>query len=95
MFSIRNGLAEGEVLSPLLFNFALGYEIRSLQVIQDGLKLNGIHQHLVCADDFSILGERVYIIVKNTDVILSAELNIDKTKHMVISSDENVGRSRV
>ena len=30
MFSIRNGLKQGDALSPLLFNFALEYAIRSV-----------------------------------------------------------------
>jgi hypothetical protein len=32
MFPIRNGLKEGDVLSPLLFNFALDYAFRRAQV---------------------------------------------------------------
>jgi hypothetical protein len=43
IFPIRNGLKQGDALSPLLFNFTLEYAIRSIQVIQDGLKLNGTH----------------------------------------------------
>ena len=30
MFPIRNGLKQGDVLSPLLFNFALEYVIRRI-----------------------------------------------------------------
>jgi hypothetical protein len=32
---------------PLSFNFVLEYSIRSVQVNQDGLKLNGTHQLLM------------------------------------------------
>jgi len=44
MFPIRNGLKQEDVPSPLLVNLALENAITRTQVIQDGLKLNGINQ---------------------------------------------------
>jgi len=41
MFPINNVLKQGDVLSSLLCNFGLEYTIMSVQVSQDGLKLNG------------------------------------------------------
>ena len=63
-FPVTNGLKQGDDLSPLLFNCALEYAIRRIQVIQDGLKLNGTHQLLVYADD-SMLGGSVHTVQEN------------------------------
>ena len=64
MFPITNGLKQGDALSPLLFNFALEYAIRRVQVNQDGLKLNGTHKLLAYADDVNILGGSVDTVKK-------------------------------
>ena len=63
-YTIRNGLKQGDTLSPLLFNFASEYAIRSVHVNQDGLKLNGKHQLLAYANDVNILGGSVHAIKK-------------------------------
>jgi hypothetical protein len=60
IFPIGNGLEQGDFLSPLLFNFALDYAIRRVQVIQDSLKLNATHQIFVYADDVNILDRSVH-----------------------------------
>ena len=55
-FPIKNGLKQGNALSPILFNFALEYAISRVKVNQDGLKLNCTHQLLSYANDVNILG---------------------------------------
>jgi hypothetical protein len=51
-FTIRNGLKQGEALSPLLINFTLKYVISRVQGNQDGLKLNGAYRLLVYGDNY-------------------------------------------
>jgi len=64
MITIRNGWKQGDNLSSLLFNSALGNAIRSIQVNQNGKKSNGTHQHLVYIDDVNTLGGSIHTIKK-------------------------------
>ena len=80
------------------FNFVLEYAIRRVQINQNGLKLNVIHQFLVYADDVNILGGSVCTIKKHAEALLVAskktvlEVNAHKTKYTVMSRDQNEGR---
>jgi hypothetical protein len=87
------------ISTPLLFNFALEYAIRRVQVNQDGLQLNGTHQRLVYTNDFNILGESVHTIKEKAEALVVAskmnglKVSASKTKYMVMSGDQNAGRS--
>ena len=66
----------------MLFNIALEYAIRRVQVNQDGLKLNGTHQLLdytgthqllVYADDVNILRGSIHTIEENAKALIVAK----------------------
>jgi hypothetical protein len=98
-FPIQNGLKQRNALSPLLFSFALEYDIRKVQENQAGLKLNGTHQHLAYSDDVNVLGDNIVTINKNTETLIDAskevglEVNIEKTKYMIVSRDQNADQN--
>ena len=69
---IKNGLKQGDALTPLLFNLALEYAIRRVQVNRDCLKANGTQQLLVYADDDNILVGSIHTIKKNTESLVAA-----------------------
>jgi hypothetical protein len=62
------------------------------------LKLNGKHKLRVYSD-VNKLGGSVHTLKKNTEALVVAsketglEVNVDKTKYMVMSRDQNAGRS--
>jgi hypothetical protein len=62
------------------------------------LKLNVICQFLAYADDVHILGGSVHTVKENAEALVVAtresglEVNVDKTKYMIMSRDQNAGR---
>jgi hypothetical protein len=82
----------------LVFNFALEYTIRRVQINQVGMNLNCTHQLLVYAEYIYVLGGSVNTVKKEEALILASkkiglEVNADKSKYMVMSGDQSVGRS--
>jgi hypothetical protein len=65
-----------------------------------GLKLNGTHQILAYADDVNLLEDNIDIISRNTgnliddSKVVGLEVNIEKTKYMLVSRDQNAGQNR-
>jgi ribosomal protein S2 len=65
-----------------------------------GLKLNGTHQLLAYADDVNLLGDNIDTIKKTIETLIDAckevglEINVKKTKYMLLSRHQNVGRNQ-
>jgi hypothetical protein len=63
------------------------------------LHLNGTHQLLVYANDVNMLGGSIHAVKENAEALVVAskeiglEVNAVKSKYMVMSRDQNAGRS--
>jgi hypothetical protein len=59
----------------------------------------GPHQLLAYADDVNLLGDNIDTIEKNTETLIDAskevglEVNVEKTKYMLLSHQQNVGQN--
>ena len=99
MFPITNCLKQANALSPLLFYFAVEYATERVQVTQVILNFNGTHQLLFNADDVNTLGGKVHTIKEKAEALVFAieetgiEVNADKSKYIVMSRDQDAGRS--
>ena len=65
-------MKQGDVLSPIFYNFALEYAIKRVHVNQEGLKLNVTHQPLVNTNDVNVLEGSVHTIRKNAEAYVVA-----------------------
>jgi hypothetical protein len=58
------------------------------------MKLYGTHQILAYADNLNLLGDNIDIIKKTQSKEVGLEINIEKTKYMLLSCHQNVGQNR-
>jgi hypothetical protein len=71
-----------------------------VQENQVGLKLNGTHPFLAYADDVNLLGDNTDTINKNPEIYINAsrevglEINIEKTKCMLLPGYQNASQNR-
>jgi hypothetical protein len=59
---IHNGVQQGEVLLPFLFNFTFNHTIWEVQANQKGF--NGTYQLLVCADYVNLMRENQWQLIQ-------------------------------
>jgi hypothetical protein len=73
--------------------------LRKVQENQVGLKLNGIHQLLVYADDDILLVDNINTIKRNREALIdsnkevSLEVGMGETKYMLMSCHQNAGQN--
>jgi hypothetical protein len=78
------------MLYHLCFYFALEYASRKVEETQSGLKLNGTHQLLAYAEHANLLLILILILIDASKEV-GLEINVDKTKYMLLSRQQNVG----
>jgi hypothetical protein len=65
-----------------------------------GLKLNGTHHLLAYAYDVNLLGNNIRTIKRNIETLIDAskevglEMNVEKTKYLLLSHHQNVGQNQ-
>ena len=69
-------MKHGDILSPLLFNFALEYAIRKVKNINLGPDMNGIQPVLAYAEDENFIKIEIRTMGKNAEVLINACKNI-------------------
>jgi hypothetical protein len=87
----RQQLATAQKMTIYMFIYLIIY-------VPLGLKLNGTHQLLVCADDVDLLGDNMGTIKKNTQTLTDSsqevglEVNAEEAKYaLLLSCHQNAG----
>lgn len=88
---VHNGLKQGAALRPLLLKTQEGQN-------QEILKFSGTHHLLIYADDVDLLAENISSIRESTSKLCESkevgpQINIEKTKYMLMSRHQNSGKS--
>jgi hypothetical protein len=82
---IQNDLKQGNITSPVLFNFTPEHTIRRSKKNKRALELNGTYLLLVYVHKANLLGKHVHIIKKNTEAVLDASWDI----HLTVNAHSN------
>ncbi|KAL4142514.1 hypothetical protein QTP88_004958 [Uroleucon formosanum] len=92
-FEVKSGLRQGDALSPMLFNIALEWVVRTANETRK-MEVGEIETILAYADDVVILGNSRNEVKQTTIKFLEAgkimglEVNQEKTKYMCISRND-------
>jgi len=94
-FEVRNGLRQGDALSPTLFNLALERVIREMQNSRE-MEMLGGNTLLAYADDIVILGKsKAELTTSTLNLLKNSEkmglrVNESKTKFMIVTRKPTV-----
>ena len=89
VFSLQQGLRQGDSLSSTLFNLALEEVIRKIPANRGGTLFNRTTQNLAFADDIAMLGTNSKYLKENLTALtdnaatLGLVINREKTKYMI------------
>ena len=101
-FRIKSGLRQGDIMSPILFNFALEKVYRVTAAASHGLRIGERSiKMLAYADDVDIIAENKYelsgsaVIWNETAKRAGLQINVEKSKVMVTTRNENTRGAQV
>ena len=99
MFPFKDGLKQGDDLSPLLLNFALVYSIKKVRAQLNGSRLNVTHHICFMLLLLTYWGGKLHNIMKNTYALLrdikesGLGINVYNSKYIIMYRDHNAGQN--